>query len=165
MGQSCARGRCVRTRRWRRIEGVGAQMTPETSFVSEPQTRVPIKKIKLTTTGEHATKRLDHVLADWLPQVLGRPVPKAKSRKLIMAGAVSLNGRPLRIPSKTLSAGSTIEAHIDVEKLFEDATSHDKKFELTPDRVLFEDEDLIVIDKPSGLPSQPTLDKARDNLF
>jgi RluA family pseudouridine synthase len=126
---------------------------------------VPIKKVKLTTTGEHATKRLDHVLADWLPKVLGRPVPKAKGRKLIMAGAVYLNGRPLRIPSKELSPGSTIEAHIDVEKLFEDATSHDKKFELTADRVLFEDEDLIVIDKPSGLPSQPTLDKARDNLF
>ena len=30
---------------------------------------------------------------------------------------------------------------------------------------MFEDEDLIVIDKPPGLPAQPTLDKARDNLF
>src|SRR5262249_43261778 len=120
---------------------------------------------KLTTTGEHATKRLDHVLADWLPEALGRPVAKAKVRKLLIAGAIYLNGRPARIPSKVLSTGSTIEAHIDLERLFEDSTSRDKKFELTADRILFEDEDLIVIDKPPGLPAQPTLDQARDNLF
>jgi 23S rRNA pseudouridine1911/1915/1917 synthase len=126
---------------------------------------VPIQKVKLTTTGEHATKRLDHVLSDWLPEVLGRPVAKAKGRKLIMAGAVYVNGRPVRIPSKILPAGATIEAHIDLEKLFADLTSRDKKFELTADRILFEDEDLIVIDKPAGLPAQPTLDQARDNLF
>ena len=126
---------------------------------------MPIKKVKLITTGEHATKRLDQTLADWLPEVLGRPVPKAKGRKLIMAGAVYLNGRPVRIPSKELFPGATIEAYIDPGKLFQDSTSRDRKFELTADRILFEDEDLIVIDKPPGLPAQPTLDKARDNLF
>jgi RluA family pseudouridine synthase len=36
---------------------------------------------------------------------------------------------------------------------------------LTADRILFEDEDLIFIDKPPGTPAQPTLDEARDNLF
>jgi RluA family pseudouridine synthase len=58
-----------------------------------------------------------------------------------------------------------IEAHIDLPKLFEDSTSRDTKFELTKDRVLFEDEDLIVVDKPAGLPTHPTADEARDNLF
>jgi 23S rRNA pseudouridine1911/1915/1917 synthase len=126
---------------------------------------VPIKKVKLITTREHAGKRLDEVLTDWLPQALGRPVSKAKGRKLIMAGAVYLNGRPVRVASKALIPACTIEAYIDVAKLFEDLTSKDKKFELTADRVLFEDEDLIVIDKPAGIPAQPTLDEARDNLF
>jgi 23S rRNA pseudouridine1911/1915/1917 synthase len=127
--------------------------------------RLPIKKVKLVTTGDHAAKRLDQVLADWLPEVLGRPVSKAKGRKLIIAGAVHLNGRPVRTASKALFPGATIEAHIDLAKLFEDSTSRDKKFELTADRILFEDEDLIVIDKPPGLPAQPTVDEARDNLF
>jgi 23S rRNA pseudouridine1911/1915/1917 synthase len=127
--------------------------------------RVPIKKVKLVTTGRHAVARLDQALADWLPKVLGRAVPKAKGRKLIMAGAVYLNGRPMRIPSKALSPGATIEAYVDLEKLFEDSTSRDRKFELTAHRILFEDEDLIVIDKPPGLPAQPTLDKTRDNLL
>jgi 23S rRNA pseudouridine1911/1915/1917 synthase len=121
---------------------------------------VPVKKLKLT-----ASKRLDQALGDWLPEVLGRPVSKSKVRKLIMAGAVRLHGRPERIASKVVSAGTMIEAHIDVSRLFEDSTSRDTKFELTPERVLFEDEDLIVIDKPSGLPSHPTADEARDNLF
>jgi 23S rRNA pseudouridine1911/1915/1917 synthase len=120
---------------------------------------VPVKILKLT-----ASKRLDQALGDWLPEALGRPISKSKVRKLIMAGAVRLHGRPVRIASKVVSAGTMIEAHIDVSKLFEDSTSRDTKFELTSDRVLFEDEDLIVIDKPAGLPLHPTADEARDNL-
>ena len=75
------------------------------------------------TTGKHVAKRLDHALADWLPDALGRPISKAKGRKLIMAGAVHLNGRPVRIPSKELFPGATIEAYIDPGKLFQDSTS------------------------------------------
>jgi RluA family pseudouridine synthase len=71
----------------------------------------------------------------------------------------------LRIASKTLSPDARIEAYIDVEKLFDDSAARDQTFELTAERILFEDDDLIVIDKPPGLPAQPTLDEARDNLF
>ena len=31
--------------------------------------------------------------------------------------------------------------------------------------ILFEDDDFIVAEKPSGLPSQPTVDKKRPNFF
>jgi RluA family pseudouridine synthase len=126
---------------------------------------VAIRKVKLITTGDHESKRLDQALAEWLPEVLGRPVSKSKGRKLIMAGAVRLNGRPVRVASTTLASGATIEAYVDLEKLFEDSTSRDKNFELTADRVLFEDEDLIIVDKPPGLPAQPTVDQTRDSLF
>jgi 23S rRNA pseudouridine1911/1915/1917 synthase len=124
-----------------------------------------MKRIKLIATVEHAMKRLDQVLADWLPEALGRPVSKAKARKLIMAGAVYVNGRPVQLPSKALAPGVTVEALVEVERLFEDSTSRDRKFELTADSILFEDEDLIAVDKPPGLPAQPTLDESRDNLF
>ena len=126
---------------------------------------VSIKKVKLITTVEHAGKRVDQVLADELPEALGRPVSKAKVRKLIMAGAVYLNRRPLRVASKDLGPGATLEAHVDLTKLFKDATSGDRDFELSADRILFEDDDLLVIDKPAGLPAQPTLDETRDSLF
>jgi RluA family pseudouridine synthase len=123
---------------------------------------MPIKKVRLRAT---SPKRLDDALVDGLPEALGRAVSKAKVRKLIMAGAVYLNGRPVRVASKPLLAGATVEAVIDVGKLFADATSRDRKFELTTDRILYEDEDLIVIEKPAGIPAQPTLDEDRDNLF
>jgi len=35
----------------------------------------------------------------------------------------------------------------------------------SPSRVLFEDEWLIAVDKPAGLPTQPTLDAARPSVF
>jgi 23S rRNA pseudouridine1911/1915/1917 synthase len=82
-----------------------------------------------------------------------------------MAGAVRLNGIPVRRAGIELSSGIKVEADIDPEKLFGDQTSHDKKFDLTPDRILFEDADLIVVSKPPGLPSHPTVDQVRDNLF
>jgi RluA family pseudouridine synthase len=123
---------------------------------------MPIKKVRLRAT---SPKRLDDALIDWLPQELGRAVSKAKARKLIMAGAVYLNGRPVRVASKPLSAGTTIEAVIDVEKLFADGTARDRKFELIEERILYEDTDLIVIDKPPGIPAHPTLDEDRDSLF
>jgi RluA family pseudouridine synthase len=126
---------------------------------------VPAKKLKLLTTREHATRRLDETLAAWLTDALKRSVSKAKARKLIMAGVVRLDGRPARIAGQALSSGIAIEASVDPEKLFADATSRDKPFELTADRVLFEDEDLIAVDKPPGLPSQPTVDESRDSLL
>ena len=105
------------------------------------------------------------VLAEWLSQALGRPVSKAKVRKLIMAGAVHLNGSRVGNPSIQLVSGARVEAHVDPAKLFDDSTSRDKKFELTPDRILLEDADLIVVDKPAGLPTHSTADETRDNLF
>jgi RluA family pseudouridine synthase len=126
---------------------------------------VAIKKVKFIATSDEASKRLDEALALWLPQALGRPVSKSKGRKLIIAGAIRLNGKPVRIASKALAPGFTIEAYIDIAKLFEDSPSRDRQFELTPDRILFEDQDLIVVDKPPGLPAQPTVDQTRDNLF
>jgi RluA family pseudouridine synthase len=82
-----------------------------------------------------------------------------------MAGAVYLNGSRVRNPSIQLASGVTIEARVDPAKLFRDLTSRDRKFELTPDRILFEDSDLIVVDKPAGLPAHPTVDEGRDNVL
>jgi len=116
-------------------------------------------------TSPLARKPLNEVLADWLTDKLERPVSKAKARKLIIAGAVTLNGQQATIASQGLSSGMVLDTRVDVSKLFGDATSRDREFELTANRILFEDDDLIFIDKPSGLPAQPTLDETRDNLF
>jgi 23S rRNA pseudouridine1911/1915/1917 synthase len=126
--------------------------------------RLTVTKLQLITTPDQARKRLDDVLTEWLTQAFDRPVSKAKARKLLMAGVVRLDGRITRIASLTVSPRSTIEVRIDLAKLFGDSASRDRSFELTAGRILFEDEDLIVVDKPAGLPTHSTADEARDNL-
>jgi RluA family pseudouridine synthase len=123
------------------------------------------KKLSWVVRDGEAGRRLDHVLAEWLPEALGRPVSRAAARKLIVAGAVYLNGRRVRIASKPLLARARVEAHVDEAKLFAGGTAEDRPFAMGPERILFEDEWLIAVDKPPGLPTQPTLDEARDNLF
>jgi RluA family pseudouridine synthase len=134
-------------------------------MVERKRTRAKARDYILVTTVDHSGKPLNLALADWLPKALDRPVSNAKVRKLIMAGAVQLNGSRVRNPSILLASGMKIEAQVDPAKLFEDLTARDRKFELSPDRILFEDVDLIAVDKPAGLPAHPTLDEGRDNLF
>jgi 23S rRNA pseudouridine1911/1915/1917 synthase len=123
------------------------------------------KKLSLTTLPAHEGKRLDHVLAEWLPEALNQPISKGKVRKLIVAGAVYLNGSRVRIASKELRARARVDVYVDLAKLENDATQADRSFEMSGEDILFEDEFLIAVNKPPGLPTQPTLDEARDNLY
>jgi 23S rRNA pseudouridine1911/1915/1917 synthase len=124
-----------------------------------------LKKLSLSVTPEQQGKRLDQVLADWLPVALNTPLSKGKIRKLVIAGAVYLNGSRVRIASKELRSRAKIDVFVDLEKLLEDGRAQDQVFKMSASHVLFEDEFLIAINKPPGLPTQPTLDEARDNLF
>lgn len=126
---------------------------------------MPLKKFALQITARDAGRRLDQVLADRLPEALGQPLSKSKVRKLVVAGAVYLNGKRVRIASKELRPGARVEAYIDRDRLAKDGPASDQVFQMSEDAVLYEDEDLIAVNKPAGLPTQPTLDEARDNLF
>lgn len=124
-----------------------------------------LQKFSLQATAGDAGLRLDQFLATRLPEALGQELSKGKIRKLIVAGAVYLNGRRIRIASKTLVSGARVEAYVDRQKLLSDAPSGDRAFRMSQADILFEDEYLIAVNKPAGLPTQPTLDEARDNLF
>ena len=126
---------------------------------------MPLKKLRLKTSLDHQGKRLDDVLTQWLSEALKQPVSKGKARKLIIAGAVYLNAKRVRIASKELRSNAWVEVFLDLEKLNSTTRDQDQPFEMTQGHVLFEDEDLIAVNKPPGLPTQPTLDEARENLF
>src|ERR1700722_8393099 len=121
---------------------------------------MPPKKFSLKTTQQHQQQRLDQVLADWLPKALNQTVSKAKVRKLIVAGAVYLNGKRVRIASKELLPHAKIDVYVDLNRLNSDLVK-DIPFIMSSSQILFEDEYLIAVDKPPGLPTQPTLDEAR----
>lgn len=105
-------------------------------------------------------RRLDDALADWLPGALGRPLGRGLMRRLIMAGAIKLDGRPTRRPGMTLEAGQRLTARIDPRRLPPLTTS----FVLDDQRILYRDAALLAVDKPPGLPTVPTADAARPSL-
>lgn len=88
----------------------------------------------------------------------------SKLRRLIISGSVFVNGRRLRIPSAHLKSGDRIEVSLDPDLFFMEKQPDDIVFELTPERILYEDEVLIVIDKPARLPTEATIVEGRDNL-
>ncbi|MGK5086732.1 RluA family pseudouridine synthase [Bdellovibrionota bacterium FG-2] len=120
-----------------------------------------IEKLQFEVRASEEGQRLDQVLAGYWSGV-----SKAKVRKLIIAGAVYLNRKRIRIASRSVQKGSRIEVFVDFKRLFEaEGPSRDRSFKLAADSILYEDESLIVVNKPPGLPTQPTLDEARDNLY
>jgi RluA family pseudouridine synthase len=113
--------------------------------------------------------RLDRFLAQKIPLQLSQPISKSLIRKWILVGAIYLNGKRVRISSKPLNPGALIEIYFHREKLALDLANNAKKhfmdsFEFEEKLILWEDDDLIVVHKPPGLPTQPTLDNARANL-
>ncbi len=109
-------------------------------------------------------KRLDHYLTEALSEKLGYAFSRGKTRTLLQAGAVHLNRGRVKIASKILKANASIEVFLDESRLDREP-DHDQAFTLTKDHIIYEDEYLIGINKPYGLPTQPTLDSSRANLY
>lgn len=126
-----------------------------------------LQKYSLRTTHDQKDLRLDQALAVLLPTAIGQPLSKSKIRMLIVAGAVYLNGMRVRIASKSLQANAKVDVFLDLKKLFANdaAATQDRIFEMAAAHILFEDEWLIAVNKPAGLPTQPTVDEARSNLY
>ena len=92
---------------------------------------------------ELAGKRLDQVLAE-----LFTDYSRSRLQKWVKSGNVTLNGTPGTVKEK-VAAGDRIELQVEEEAVVEDAP---EKIDLD---ILYEDEDLIVINKPPGLVVHP----------
>jgi 23S rRNA pseudouridine1911/1915/1917 synthase len=90
-----------------------------------------------------AANRLDRALADLDPEL-----SRSAAARLARAGRVTLNGRPAR-PSDTVRAGDVLE----YEPL--PAESLEASPEAIPLTVVYEDADLVVVDKPAGMVVHP----------
>ena len=107
---------------------------------------------------------LNELLRAELPAVLGRPVSNSKIRRLIMAGMVSIGGSQCRNPSAKARAGTRVTVLVDEEKLFYEKQPDDISFELTARDVLYEDDAIIVVNKPAFFPTEAGMVGSRDNL-
>jgi 23S rRNA pseudouridine1911/1915/1917 synthase len=111
-----------------------------------------------------AELRLADVLALWLPEAVGHPVPMARVRALVAAGAVRVDGEMTRGAGRPLRAGQGVEALVRPELLRARATATDRPFRLTAERILYRDDALLAVDKPPGVPTHATADPSRPSL-
>jgi RluA family pseudouridine synthase len=86
------------------------------------------------------TCRLDQALARSFPDL-----SRTRARRLIAAGAVFVDGRRTRVAGRRIAPGDRLEVA--------EQTAGETGQALV---VLYEDEALIAIDKPAGMPSTPT---------
>ncbi|WP_433994207.1 RluA family pseudouridine synthase [Bradyrhizobium japonicum] len=102
------------------------------------------QRLEVVVAGDEGSARLDRVLAARLPEL-----SRSRLKTLILAGAVSLKAAPIRDPAYHVASGDTIT--IDVP---EAAPAEPKGEQIALD-IVFEDDDIIVINKPKGLVVHP----------
>ena len=93
---------------------------------------------------EDRGERLDRVLARHLPDL-----SRSRLKALILEGQVELDGTPVDDPGLKLKNTSSVTIIVP------DAVDPEPKAENIPLTIVFEDDDLIVIDKPAGLVVHP----------
>jgi 23S rRNA pseudouridine1911/1915/1917 synthase len=100
------------------------------------------ERVLVDLSAKDLTQRLDRLLADALPEM-----SRARLQALLSAGAVTLDDRPVSSRDRPRAATYAV--------LVPPVASADPQPEPIPLIVLFEDADLIVIDKPAGMAAHP----------
>jgi 23S rRNA pseudouridine1911/1915/1917 synthase len=93
---------------------------------------------------EEAGGRLDRVLAAHITEL-----SRSRLKTLIEAGAVAIDGRTIRDPSHRVNSTTAITVEVPEAEPAKPAA------EAIPLNVVYEDDDIIVIDKPRGLVVHP----------
>lgn len=102
------------------------------------------ERLEVTVSGDEGFARLDRVLAVRCPAL-----SRSRLKALILAGSVTVRGTPIRDPAYHVTGGDTIT--IDVpEAVPAEPAGEDIALD-----IVFEDDDIIVIDKPKGLVVHP----------
>ncbi|MGB8607486.1 RluA family pseudouridine synthase [Bradyrhizobium sp.] len=102
------------------------------------------QRLVVTVAGDEGSSRLDRVLAVRRPEL-----SRSRLKALILAGSVTIGSAPIRDPAYHVTAGDTIT--IDVPE----AVAAEPRAEAIALDIVYEDDDIIVIDKPRGLVVHP----------
>src|SRR5437870_7716671 len=102
------------------------------------------RRSKLVVAAEEAGERLDRVLARRVAEL-----SRSRHKALILAGRVASDGATIRDPGHRVNAGATIALELPPAA---DAAMAPETIALN---IVFEDADLIVVDKPAGLVVHP----------
>lgn len=124
----------------------------------------PARRHRFVVPPEEAGARLDQALAARVPGLSRR-----KARALIDLGGVFVEGARVKVAGRAVKAGQEIVAVIGpaferaTKEVGREARARDEAG-LPEARVVYTDEDLVVVDKPAGLLTAPTPESDRSNL-
>ena len=114
--------------------------------------------VSLVASGGDRT--LVHVIADLLRETYpDLPLSNADARRVVIAGAVRVNGRIVARPGAPVRAGDRLTVAADPSRL-----ARTRRLATGPVNWLFVDEHLVAVDKPSGLATHATADSSRSHL-
>jgi 23S rRNA pseudouridine1911/1915/1917 synthase len=122
------------------------------------------EKVSFKVGEDDVGRRLDQVLAARVPGLSRR-----QARVLLDIGGVFVDGRRVKVAGRPARAGEEIVAVVGgalaraTGRPGRAARAEDER-KLPPFAVVFEDDDLVVVDKPAGLLAAPTPESDRNNL-
>ena len=102
------------------------------------------QRLEVIVGGDEGSSRLDRVLALLRPEL-----SRSRLKALILAGSVTAKGAAIRDPAYHVTAGDTITIDIPL------AVAPEPMGEDIALDIVYEDDDIVVIDKPSGLVVHP----------
>lgn len=103
-----------------------------------------IQTIDVRLEPAHAGWRLDRALAAAVPTL-----SRERLKALIRSGAVETQGKPVRDPATKVRGGESLRVAVP-----EPTAAHNEPQDI-PLKIMFEDEHLLVVDKPAGLVVHP----------
>ncbi len=106
----------------------------------------------INVPSDQAGERLDRVLAS------ASALSRTRLKALILEGAVTIGARTIRDPGYRVNAGESIAVEVPPPEAAE------PEGENIPLNVVFEDEEIVVIDKPAGLVVHPAAGHAAGTL-
>ncbi len=111
-----------------------------------------MESIKVTTSNEHIGKRLDIVLANILPVVTGKLISRTQIQNCIKSGNVLVNNLCILNSNTKLNDICNIQVNI---------RNNNNEYEITgeniPLEIVYEDDYILVINKPAGLVCHPAV--------
>lgn len=100
--------------------------------------------LRKTVTAEQGGRRLDEALA-----TMFESLSKSEARRIIDRGGCAVNSSMVRVASRMVRAGDVIEIGVMEQGRF-------RELILPPEALLYEDGELIAVNKPAGINTQRT---------
>lgn len=115
------------------------------------------RQISFTVAADDAGLRLDQLIAKRVPELSRRT-----ARKVLQIGGVFVERARVKVASKSIPPGRRVDVHLG--SALGIVTAAEK---LAPPEIpiVFEDEHLVVVDKPAGLATAATRETDRHNLL